>query len=1595
MPSRSLRQRRAVNYVEGSPASGEAASTRSPAKEKVELSDSIDDSSSSEGENAGAEAGSKKRKTSMRGSGTPKKVGSKEISPARFARDKKAAGQDDMPTPKGDGKPDAKGSKRCHALLSDSETESHDFRQLTGTAKPKPPALEDFRMEGAWQTKSSKRSGSGKREEAACAGKRKKLTKVAETRVGERKSSRGGPDKKVSYVIDSEDDDEEEEEGSGSEEEEKDGPPPIEKLLTMRKPEAGRREYLVKYKESSFRRCVWKREKELRTECPERLRAFLKKEESASGSGRSSSDDEAEVVLGEDVRSKLPEDYPSEFWRFCRIERIVADRTLRDGTKQYLVKWFCLEYKDSTWENETDIDAEEDKEKLEIFKTHSELPLSSRVTTTRAATRLEEPPEFKNGRVLRDYQLEGVRWLLNKWATDHNVILGDEMGLGKTAQSLATMEALRTKCGIRGPFLVVCPAAVIGTWQREIQTWTDMNVVVYHGSAESRELIRRHEWHFKDARKSIYRFHVLVTTYEIVMKDIGLLHNIRFQYAVVDEAHRLKGLVSKSRQAIEALDYKRLLLLTGTPIQNNLQELYSIMNLLDSDRYDVDELEERFGRNIKDLTGDKVEELQGELRERLLQRKKADVEQSIPAKEEIIIWVELTKVQRRLYKACLEKDMDSLVQGCKSKTATNFNNLAMNLRHCINHPRLLRRDEPDAESIALVESSGKMVCMNKLLPKLRSEGHRVLIFSQFVLMLDIMEDYLESMNFPYERLDGRVNAIDRQQAIDRYTNSSSAFAFLLSTRAGGVGITLTAADTVIIYDSDWNPQNDLQAMARCHRIGQTKDVTVYRLITNNCYEKELFETASRKQGLEGAILGNIHTKKGAEQNKEIENLLRRGAYDVLAQGDDSPDAAEFADASIEDILSKRTQKRLIGSDKGQTFSVAHFTAVDEEKKNVEEEAAEDFWGRMLPEAAEMQRLRSEQGPSPLQPRQRKQMNYQIDANDIGDEYMCSDDSGSDGKPARGRGKARQKPVKAWTMAEMKRLESRLQAFGPRSPDHMVEVANIKKRPIDEVMAAIDAIVYCWKRDTEAIAKEKASSTQSHGGAEAREAVDLDESDIPEPTENEKGSPQVFDVQSLPEPLLAIVKQRLTMPPENKSRLAYESYKAMEALSKAIESGAELVPRKLPRSFEKSKPAVWWGRRQDIELITSVHKHGKGAWEKVRADGIESFQRGIQSLAQFASPAKAARAVEDGLSASPLKPAVTSEDRGPRDGKSEEGNTGNCNLDPADDSKVRDDPEARDDDAPAEDKVGPECEEVDGDRCEDVDKAADDCKEEDAGEGGLEWPAAKVLKTRFEKLLHLLIHGPPGPTARERKEMRMEELRRQREARYAEFLAKGRAQQERARLEAEARERERQAQQAYAQVQAHAYPPLPPRALFPNMYPMMPSPHVFGPPPGHSVMPPWAGSWNPSGQENSGPRPPEGHHHFGQWMSDKKDKPAGLQPSSIDVNAEPVEALEINKPVIVDEMCSMALPSQEQDAVGDGNNCHDARAVIENTDDETLGEETATARAAKVAGVEGRAPISCGAKRKALESSSRHSLSSTETKSASSKAAKQVDARVEI
>ena len=582
-----------------------------------------------------------------------------------------------------------------------------------------------------------------------------------------------------------------------------------------------------------------------------------------------------------------------------------------------------------------------------------------------------------------DFQKEGVEWLLYNWLQGRGSILADEMGLGKTVQSSIMLSEMSRFCqshrGANGEslFLIVAPLSVLSQWQRELAKWSDLEAVVFHGNARDRSIIVKYEFQGisrgsallsdllfgdengsrKDATLPTWtpdylpssshpKFDVCVTSYETLASEPEAFNSYLWTCVVLDESHKLKGTESKARETVAALPCKHRLLLTGTPIQNNLGELWSLLNLCSRTVWPD---KEQFLSEFALKTAADTEALQRKIQPFLLQRKKAAVMAHLmPKKEETVVSVELSRVQRETYRAVYEKNLSVLLAAGSFKgkiVPPQQMNVHMELRKCCNHPFLISGIEDrilggqalysEDGMRRLISSSGKMVFLEKLLLKLISEGEKLLIFSQFTMMLDLIEDFLRWQGYAFERLDGAVDARTRQEAVDRFNDkrpsaTARPFVFLLSTKAGGVGLNLTAASVVLLFDQDYNPQNDLQAQARSHRIGQKKQVRIFRLVTRGTYEEHMFKVASQKLGLEQAVMSNVGGSKSEKLSREdMDMLLRQGAYALL---DDETEQQKFCEADIDDILRTRTTKIVEGAEQSignlSGFSKALFQVND-------------------------------------------------------------------------------------------------------------------------------------------------------------------------------------------------------------------------------------------------------------------------------------------------------------------------------------------------------------------------------------------------------------------------------------------------------------------------------------------------------------------------------------------------------------------------------------------------------------------------------------------------------------------------------------------
>ncbi|ONM08730.1 chromatin complex subunit A 106 [Zea mays] len=531
------------------------------------------------------------------------------------------------------------------------------------------------------------------------------------------------------------------------------------------------------------------------------------------------------------------------------------------------------------------------------------------------------------GGKLKSYQIKGVKWLISLWQNGLNGILADQMGLGKTIQTIGFLAHLKGK-GMHGPYLIIAPLSTLSNWVNEISRFVpSVSSIIYHGDKVARAEIRR-KFMPKTAGPD---FPIIVTSYEIAMLDARFLAHYRWTYVVVDEGHRLKNSKCKLLREMKRIPMANKLLLTGTPLQNNLAELWSLLNFILPDIFSSNEEFESWfdfsakGSEEPEESEEKrrvhvVSKLHAILRPFLLRRMKEDVEQMLPRKKEIIIYANMTEVQKRIQDHLVEKTFDVYLNDesdivlRRPGIKTKLNSLFIQLRKNCAHPDLLEAAFGTTSLYPpvnkLLEQCGKFQLLDRLLTSLLARKHKVLIFSQWTKVLDILEYYLDSKGLGVCRIDGSVNLEERRRQIAEFNDlNSSLNVFILSTRAGGLGINLTSADTCILYDSDWNPQMDQQAMDRCHRIGQTRPVHVYRLATSYSVEERIIKKAFGKLKLEHVVIG----KGQFEQERAKPNALEEGELLALLRDEqDEEDRMIQTDISDEDLLKLMDRSDLSG-----------------------------------------------------------------------------------------------------------------------------------------------------------------------------------------------------------------------------------------------------------------------------------------------------------------------------------------------------------------------------------------------------------------------------------------------------------------------------------------------------------------------------------------------------------------------------------------------------------------------------------------------------------------------------------------------------------
>ncbi|XP_046697235.1 probable global transcription activator SNF2L2 isoform X1 [Silurus meridionalis] len=505
--------------------------------------------------------------------------------------------------------------------------------------------------------------------------------------------------------------------------------------------------------------------------------------------------------------------------------------------------------------------------------------------------RVEKQSSLLINGTLKQYQIQGLEWMVSLYNNNLNGILADEMGLGKTIQTIALLTYLMENKRLNGPYLIIVPLSTLSNWVYELDKWSPSIVkIAYKGMPSMRRS-------FVPQLRS-GKFNVLLTTYEYIIKDKHILAKIRWKYMIVDEGHRMKNHHCKLTQVLNThYVAPRRLLLTGTPLQNKLPELWALLNFLLPTIFKSCSTFEQWFNAPFAMTGERVDlneeetiliirRLHKVLRPFLLRRLKKEVESQLPEKVEYVVKCDMSAIQKVLYRHMQGKGIlltDGSEKDKKGKGgAKTLMNTIMQLKKICNHPYMFQHiEESFAEHLGypngiingpdLYRASGKFELLDRILPKLQATNHRVLLFCQMTSLMTIMEDYFAYRNFLYLRLDGTTKSEDRAALLKKFnTEGSQYFIFLLSTRAGGLGLNLQAADTVVIFDSDWNPHQDLQAQDRAHRIGQQNEVRVLRLCTVNSVEEKILAAAKYKLNVDQKVIqAGMFDQKSSSHERRV------------------------------------------------------------------------------------------------------------------------------------------------------------------------------------------------------------------------------------------------------------------------------------------------------------------------------------------------------------------------------------------------------------------------------------------------------------------------------------------------------------------------------------------------------------------------------------------------------------------------------------------------------------------------------------------------------------------------------------------------------
>lgn len=916
-------------------------------------------------------------------------------------------------------------------------------------------------------------------------------------------------------------------------------------------------------------------------------------------------------VLNEELRLEFDPDAPPEDrekWNLDRerdveaiedykqVERVIGSRE-EYGQTEYLVKWKRLLYDSCTWESEELVSEIAQHEIDRFIDRSARHPVSDKTESNPATRKTFEPfhatPSFLQNGELKDFQIKGLNFLAFNWVRDRNVVLADEMGLGKTVQTVSFINWLRHARRQQGPFIVIVPLSTMPAWADTFDNWTpDLNYVVYNGSEKARSVLREYEL-MVDGNPKRPKFHVLLTTYEYAMNDSPFLGQFKWQFMAIDEAHRLKNRDSQLYQKLIEWKCQARLLITGTPIQNNLAELSSLMDFLNPGviRIDVDmDLS-------SDAASEKLAELTAAIQPYMLRRTKSKVESDLPPKTEKIIRVELSDVQLEYYKNILTKNYAALNDGAKGMKQSLLN-IMMELKKASNHPfmfpnaeaRILEGSSRREDILrAMITSSGKMMLLDQLLTKLKRDGHRVLIFCQMVGMLNILSEYMDYRGYKHQRLDGTIPSSARRLAIEHYNAPESTdFAFLLSTRAGGLGINLMTADTVVLFDSDWNPQADLQAMARAHRIGQTRPVSVYRLVSKDTIEEEVIERARNKLLLEFITIQRGVTDKEASemQNKmsrvmgepnsteDISRILKRRGQKMFEQTDNQK---KLESLDIDSVLANAELHQTeateqIQADGGEEFlqafdfvdikvddlswdDIIPKEQLDEIKAEEKRKADDQYLANVIEENQPRKRQAATQSRDSREERKAKR---QARAQVAIDEEEEEDTSSLD-------------PKRPLSEKEYRALSRAFLRFGDMADceELILEDARLLNRDRETVKTALSEMT------------DKASALVQENMAQLEALKQSGKN----PTKKEQKA-VLFDHHGVKRLNAWTIVDR---PPD------------MRLVRKMTSSLPDCKTFRLPEATKLADYSCSWGAREDGMLLVGIARHGFGAWTQIRDD----------------------------------------------------------------------------------------------------------------------------------------------------------------------------------------------------------------------------------------------------------------------------------------------------------------------------------------------------------------------------------------------------------